>query len=706
MSYSFYTELKRRNVFKVVIGYILLGWVVLQVADVLVPALSLPEWTIKFLLATGLLGFPFAAFFAWVYELTPEGLKKETEITTEESITSHTGQKLNYIIIALLAFSLVYFIYESRFQTQSSQVVEITPETVKDVDEPKKTYSGTSIAVMPFVNMSSDPEQEYFSDGISEEILNVLAKIPNLQVTSRSSTFAFKGDKINIADVAKKLGVRNVLEGSVRKSGNRIRITAQLIEADTDTHLWSETYDRELNDIFVIQDEISNAIVVALKDKLGINTIAQKKADGEINLDAHNEYLQGRFFIEKRTPETIAKALSHFNNAIAIDPNYAPAWMGKAWATLFSSEFNYGSMSASTAKELALPAIDEALSLDPLLPESHAIKGLIIDSDGIVSEKAIPYFQRALELNPNYSDAITWYAGELLNEPMLRMELREKAVRLNPMSILSNINYAYSLLDFERYDEAEEIAEHLRSINPKSPRVYAVYANIYLTKGELGKASYYNLQRSKTSNSLGDSVVLAFSLYRIGLPELAKEHLVSEEHKQVNYLLTGNHEGYISGVRTVFPRGEKDTLGYYLLAEAEMLEENYAKAVKFLEKSFCTQCDYIVYAYQQMNDLESANVIIEKRKQDLKNRKEKGAAIDDIAFASITFLENDIDASIIYIEQAIRKGHLLNYEFVMPMYNALREHPGWEMIDKLNKAGQKEQSAIYLQLVKENPEGN
>jgi len=584
--------------------------------------------------------------------------------------------------------------------------VETAPEIVKEVDEPKITYSGTSIAVMPFVNMSSDPEQEYFSDGISEEILNVLAKIPNLQVTSRSSAFAFKGDKINIADVAKKLGVRNILEGSVRKSGNRIRITAQLIEAGTDAHLWSETYDRELIDIFVIQDEISSAIVVALKDKLGINASAQKKADGEINLDAHNEYLQGRFFIEKRTPETVAKALSHFNNAIAIDPNYAPAWMGKAWAIHFSSEFNYGSMPVSTSTKMALPAIDKALSLDPLLPESHAVKGLIIDADGTETEKSIPYFQRALELNPNYSDAITWYAGALPSEPMLRLELREKAVRLNPISILSNINYAYSLLDFERYDEAEEVAEHLRSINSKSPRIFALYASIYLSKGELGKASYYYQQRSKTSKSVGTSVGLAFNLYRIGLPELAKEYLVNEEHKQLNYLLIGNHEGYISSVRTVFPRGEKDSLGYFLLAEAEMLEENYAKAVKFLEKSFCTKCDYIVYAYQQMNDLEPANAIIEKRKQDLKSRKEKGEAIDDVEFASLAYLENDLDTSIIYLEQAVRKGQLFNYDIVMPMYNALREHPGWATIDKLNKTGQKEQSAIYLQLVAENPEGN
>ena len=373
MSVSLFTELKRRNVFKVVIGYILLGWVVLQIADIIVPALSLPDWTITFLLVVGALGFPFVIFFSWVFEITPDGVKRETEIDREQSITGNTGRKLDFIIIGMMAIALGYFIYERSVVPEATVDDSVTTEVVTQVSE------GSSIAVLPFVNMSSDPEQEYFSDGISEEILNVLAQIPNLKVTSRSSAFAFKGSKINITEVAKKLGVKNVLEGSVRKSGTRIRITAQLIEAGNDVHLWSETYDRELTDIFAIQDEISAAIVEALKSKLGLGVKVASRDMKSVNMEAHNEYLQGRFYIEKRTHENVAKALEQFNKAIEISPDYAPAWMGKAWALLFLSELQYGDIPNEISLKRARPAAEMALLLAPEQPENQAVMGLLIN---------------------------------------------------------------------------------------------------------------------------------------------------------------------------------------------------------------------------------------------------------------------------------------------------------------------------------------
>jgi len=706
LSNSFFAELKRRNVFKVAFGYILLGWVVLQVADVIVPTLGLPEWTMKFLLVVGALGFPFAIFFAWAFELTPDGIKKEVEIKPEESITAHTGQKLNYAIIVLLAFSLSYFVYESRFKTapDEANVSITTTESDNAPAENSTLYAGTSIAVLPFVNMSSDPEQEYFSDGISEEILNVLAKIPNLQVTSRSSAFAFKGQQINISKVAETLGVKHVLEGSVRKSNNRVRITAQLIEADTDVHLWSETYDRELNDIFAIQDEISAAIVSALKDNLGLNATVANKSTANINLDAHNEYLQGKFFVEQRKPEAVQKALGHFNAAIAIDPNYAPAWMGKAWATHFSSEFSYGTMPVSMSQQLALQAINKALELDPLLPDSHAIKGLIIDFDGTATEEADEHFKRALELNPNYSDAYTWLAGGLVNEPKLRLEMREKAVRLNPMSILSNVNYGYSLVDFGRLDDAFEVAEHIRSIEPNAPRLSGLLSVIYFQKGEVGKAVYYMRERAKSTNAVQSHVALAFNLYRLGLPELGKNYLTHPEHKHLIQLLTGNAELYINSSSAIFPRGESDSLGYFILGEIEIMRGNYANAINHFEKSFCTECAYIIYAYQQVNDTDMANAIIMKLKAGLQQRTAEGENGLEAQLADLAYLENDINSAVDLFYKAVSKGQLLGFDVdIMPMYEALRAHPDWPKVVALNKAIQEEQSAIYLQLVADNP---
>ena len=323
MAESLFSELKRRNVFKVGVAYLVLAWVVVQVTDTAVPALHLPEWILTAVFFFGVIGFPFAIFFAWAFEVTPEGIKKESEITPDESITAHTGRKLDFVIIGLLVVGMGYFIYESRFSSETEQgiVVESPSTEITSPKEVAQEPEGSSIAVLPFVNMSSDPEQEYFSDGISEEILNVLAKLPNLKVTSRSSAFAFKGSKINISEVAKKLGVNNVLEGSVRKFGNRIRITAQLIEAGSDTHLWSETYDRELVDLFAIQDEISAAIVEALKAKLGLDVKVATRDMSKVNLDAHNEYLKGRFYIENRTEADLEKALAYFDKAIELAPD-------------------------------------------------------------------------------------------------------------------------------------------------------------------------------------------------------------------------------------------------------------------------------------------------------------------------------------------------------------------------------------------------
>ena len=267
MADSLFTELKRRNVFKVGVAYLVMAWVVVQITTEAVPALHLPDWINTAVFFFGIIGFPFAIFFAWAFELTPEGLKREHEVNRDESITHHTSRKLDFVIIGLLVVALGYFIYESRFENETELQNVNSAESSDTGGITENTPTGSSIAVLPFVNMSSDPEQEYFSDGISEEILNVLTQIPNLHVTSRSSSFSFKGKENITSEVAAKLGVKNILEGSVRTSGKFIRITAQLITADSDKHLWSETYDRELtvDNIFAIQDEISNAIVSALK---------------------------------------------------------------------------------------------------------------------------------------------------------------------------------------------------------------------------------------------------------------------------------------------------------------------------------------------------------------------------------------------------------------------------------------------------------
>ena len=268
---SFFSELKRRNVFKVAAAYIIVGWLLLQVSDTLVPALHLPEWFhsgVAFLL---IIGFPLAVIFAWAFEMTPDGLKREKEVDRSQSITRVTGQKLNNALIGMLVLALGYFVIDKfvldprrdaeLVQNNQSEKLQEAGADVQGGEE----FGNKSIAVLPFVNMSDDGANEYFSDGLSEELLNLLAKIPDLKVAARTSSFQFKGKTGDIESIATQLKVANVLEGSVRKSGNQVRITAQLIKADDGYHLWSETYDRTLENIFAVQDEIAAAVVDALK---------------------------------------------------------------------------------------------------------------------------------------------------------------------------------------------------------------------------------------------------------------------------------------------------------------------------------------------------------------------------------------------------------------------------------------------------------
>ncbi|HEY5774941.1 MAG TPA: hypothetical protein VIS57_02545, partial [Xanthomonadales bacterium] len=259
---SLLAELKRRNVFKVAVAYAVASWLLLQMSDILVPILGLPDNAQKLIFLLLVIGFIPALIFAWAFELTPEGLKKEKDVDRQNSVVSQTGSRLNIAIIGMLVVALAYFVWEARFAEDKTAE---KPASVPVAAVPAEAaVSEKSVAVLPFVNMSSDPEQEYFSDGLSEELLNRLAQNDQLRVAARTSSFQFKGQNQDIGEIGRQLKVDNVLEGSVRKSGNRLRITAQLIRVDSGFHLWSQTYEREMDDIFTIQDDIAMAISTAL----------------------------------------------------------------------------------------------------------------------------------------------------------------------------------------------------------------------------------------------------------------------------------------------------------------------------------------------------------------------------------------------------------------------------------------------------------
>ena len=323
---SVVAELKRRNVVRVAVLYGLAAWLILQVADVLVPALGLPDWVMRFVALLLILGFPLVLIFSWVYELTPEGLKKQHEVDLNQSITHETGRKINYVIGALAVLAIVVVAVE-RFIPRTAPIPAATDAAsgASPVQAPLQA-AAKSIAVLPFADMSAGKDQEYFADGLSEELLNLLAKLPELRVIGRTSSFQFKGRNEDLRVIGEKLNVAHILEGSVRKSGEKVRITAQLIRAADGSHLWSETYDRTLDDIFVVQDDIAGEVVKALKlTLLGTAlTTRSKPQDSE----AYNLALQGRFFVERRGQKDLERAVEYFRQARERDPELRPGLGG------------------------------------------------------------------------------------------------------------------------------------------------------------------------------------------------------------------------------------------------------------------------------------------------------------------------------------------------------------------------------------------
>lgn len=428
-------ELRRRNVIRVGVAYLALAWFVIEVTDVAVPALNLPESLNSIVFYIGLVGLPFALLFAWAFELTPEGIKPEREVDRDTSVTASTGRKIDFIIIGLLLATILFLVLDNYILDQPG---EIQPTTAVAAGS---GYG--SIGVLPFDNMSNDPEQEYFSDGIAEELLNALAKLKNLRVAARTSSFAFKGQNHSITEIGNKLNVDTMLEGSVRKSGTRLRITAQLIDVENGYHLWSETYDRELTDVFAIQDELTAAIVSALRVHLDVGEEAGS-ATATTNWEAYDAYLKGLHAIRQRTEDSVADAIAYFEKATDLEPDFAMALARQAQAVLLS--VTYADAPRNEAWRTATALIDRALAKDPALAEAHTARGYLSLEDNDC-EQALLSFDKALASNPGQVEALHWRGLCLKSLGRLREALAaaQYAHRLDPL----HASVFTSLADFE-----------------------------------------------------------------------------------------------------------------------------------------------------------------------------------------------------------------------------------------------------------------
>jgi len=483
----FIEELKRRNIPRLALAYLVSSWLVIQVGDTILPNFGFSDKAETIVIIVAAIGFLPFLIFSWVFEFTPEGLKKEEDIQRSRAAVRSTGRTLDIIIIVILLIGVSYFAFDKFVldPERDAALVETAVKTAIELAEKAAAEAtDTSIAVLPFVNMSSDTEQEYFSDGLSEELLNLLARIPELRVAARTSSFAFKGEKIDIPSVAAKLNVAFVLEGSVRKSADMVRITAQLIRGNDGYHLWSETYDRTLKDIFATQDEIAESVVASLK----LTLLGSAPRSRVVDEGAYALFLQGRYFNDRRDQANWENAVTAYKQALEIAPDYAEAWAGLS--ITYSQQASWGFVDRNTGIDLAREAVRRALALDQTLPEAHASLGwirMVYDFDWYGADAS---YREAAKLAPGNATVLraagvlAFTLGRL--DEAINVDLR--AIVRDPLNQGSHQNLGLVLMHAGRLEESADKYRHVLELNKEYPGAHMRLGQILLLQGKPGAA--------------------------------------------------------------------------------------------------------------------------------------------------------------------------------------------------------------------------
>ena len=518
-----FSELRRRNVFRVAASYAVVAWLLVQAADILLGNFGAPDWVFRSFVSLLLLGFPLALFLSWAYELTPEGVKKTRDVPPAESSTRMSGRTLDFVVIAALVVGLGYFVVDKFVLSPPKQAGHLA-SAVEQARESDLAESAAelaeqpSIAVLAFRDMSPNRDQDYLSDGIAEELLNLLSRIPELRVTSRTSAFSYKGKDIRLAQLAEELNVAHILDGSVRLAGERVRITAQLIDARSDTHLWSESYDRTLDDIFAIQDEIAQAVVEQLRITL-LGDIPQTR---QTHPEAYALYLQARHTGRRVTAEGLAQSNALFEQALAIDPAYVDAWYGLS-ANAFNQVIS-GLVPPHQGYARAGEVLLQALAIDPDHARSHAGLAWIARNSERRLDRAANHLRRAIALNPTDEYVINGAAGLLhdLGRVNESIALHEYLAVRDPVSPIAHYNLGFRLLTGGYWDQAISAYQTALRLSPELRIARSGIGTALLMLGEPEAALEYFQQEPFARNRVRG---LALALHDLGRVEESRAAL-------------------------------------------------------------------------------------------------------------------------------------------------------------------------------------
>ncbi len=696
-------ELSRRKVLRTMGAYAIGVFAILQLLDAAAEPLRLPEWVATFVVVTLILGFPVVFLLAWQFEITRDGVRR----TRAAGLLTRgqTSVLFSFMMIATAALGYGFFEYYSD-QFEQEELVQAQPQRLFSAPE-------NSIAVLPFADMSADDSQAHLADGITEELLNLLAQVDGLHVAARTSSFAFREPQKDIREVGQLLNVRTVLEGSVRTSGNRVRLTAQLINVEDGFHIWSQTYDREMADLFAIQDEVASQIATALVDSFeGITSTPGGRAD---NLAAAEAYRTGRLMWWRRTPEDLQRAAERFAEALQHDPTYAPAYAALADTWLLLSL--YGNISEWEAVEKANPLIDKALKMDPISAEAFAALGLA-RSNLEQHDAAESALRHAIELNEDYIPAHLWLSTTLDSQGRYaeQQQVLEKAMELDPLNELLVVNYASNLSTRGQWERGREILQELIAFRPDSTILLRTLAGHELQHGNLVdgfRVAYqsYALQPDDPS----DINTLAQAWMSLGAYEEAGELLLAGLEKNPNNgkLQTMYWQALLANGR---PEEAKSLVQDWRRQMGEdvpeFVERNFAAQMGLLslrEGDFTAATEYLsvaaqaadpgkydgfqvliqtlaAAAFRSEGDSSEADRLLEDARRNLRRGRVNGVDTPDINYdeAVIMAMSDDPEAALVKLQEAYDAGFRQTWLLkIDPRLDPVRESPGFVEIQAM-----------------------